>query len=166
APASDAKPAKRKRKFPYRKVPDLEADIATTEQKIADLESSLQTPEVYRDAARVRETMAELEKAKDALALLYQHWEEAVELNGEPTARWAMSPDPVPNAPNTANQSPATDEAVVETDGNVPALQREIEQLRAQLTEATAEAERYRRAAYALLKERVPYTPPSENELR
>jgi ATP-binding cassette, subfamily F, member 3 len=82
APAGDAKPAKRKRKFPYRKVPDLEADIATTEQKIADLEAALQTPEVYRDATRVRDTMADLEKAKDALALLYQHWEEAVELNG------------------------------------------------------------------------------------
>jgi ATP-binding cassette subfamily F protein 3 len=82
APTSDAKPAKRKRKFPYRKVPDLEADIASTEKKIADLEAALQTPDVYRDATRVRDTMADLDKAKDALALLYQHWEEAVELNG------------------------------------------------------------------------------------
>jgi ATP-binding cassette subfamily F protein 3 len=82
ASASDTKPAKRKRKFPYRKVPDLEADIATTEKKVADLEAALQTPEVYRDAIRVRDTLADLEKAKDALALLYQHWEEAVELNG------------------------------------------------------------------------------------
>src|SRR5262245_1944462 len=73
---------KRKRKFPYRKVPDIEADIATTEKKVADLEASLQTPEVYRDATRIRETMSELEKTKDALAVLYQHWEEAVELNG------------------------------------------------------------------------------------
>jgi ATP-binding cassette subfamily F protein 3 len=74
--------AKRKRKFPYRKVPDLEADIATAEQKIADLEAALQTSDVYRDATRLRETMTDLEKTKDALALLYQHWEEAVELNG------------------------------------------------------------------------------------
>ncbi|QJW96552.1 ABC-F family ATP-binding cassette domain-containing protein [Frigoriglobus tundricola] len=80
--SGDAKPAKRKRKFPYRKVPDLEADIAATEQKIADLETALQSPDVYRDATRVRDTMTELEKAKDALAQLYQHWEEAVELNG------------------------------------------------------------------------------------
>jgi ATP-binding cassette subfamily F protein 3 len=76
------KPAKRKRKFPYRKVPDLEADIAKTESKIAELEAALQSPDVYRDATRVRDTMTDLEKAKDALALLYQHWEEAVELNG------------------------------------------------------------------------------------
>jgi len=26
--------------------------------------------------------MSDLEKSKDKLALLYQHWEEAVELNG------------------------------------------------------------------------------------
>ena len=79
---SPGKPAKRKRKFPYRKVPDLEADIAATEQKIADLEAAMQTPEVYKDATRVRDTMKELEETKDALARLYQHWEEAVELNG------------------------------------------------------------------------------------
>jgi ATP-binding cassette subfamily F protein 3 len=63
-------------------VPDLEADIATTEQKIADLEAAMQTPEVYKDATRVRDTIKELEQTKDALARLYQHWEEAVELNG------------------------------------------------------------------------------------
>lgn len=45
-------------------------------------------------------------------------------------------------------------------------LKREVERLRAQLAQATAEAERYRRAAYALLTERVPYTPPTEEELR
>jgi ATP-binding cassette subfamily F protein 3 len=78
----DAKPAKRKRKFPYRKVPDLEADIAAAEKKITDLEAAMQTPDVYKDATRVRDTMNDLEKTKNALALLYQHWEEAVELNG------------------------------------------------------------------------------------
>lgn len=45
-------------------------------------------------------------------------------------------------------------------------LKQEVERLRAQLAEATAEAERYRRAAHALLAERVPYTPPTEEELR
>ncbi|MBA4063797.1 MAG: ABC transporter ATP-binding protein [Isosphaera sp.] len=75
-------PAKRKRKFPYRKVPDLEADIAKAEKRVADLEAALQTPDVYKDATRLRDTMKDLEKQKDALARLYQHWEEAVELNG------------------------------------------------------------------------------------
>ena len=63
-------------------MPDIEADIATTEKKVADLEAALQTPEVYKDATRVRDTMKDLEATKDALARLYQHWEEAVELNG------------------------------------------------------------------------------------
>ncbi len=80
--ASETKPAKRKRKFPYRKVPELEADIAVAEKTVATLEAALQSPDVYRDANRVRDTMSDLEKAKNGLALLYQHWEEAVELNG------------------------------------------------------------------------------------
>ena len=80
--ANPDKPAKRKRKFPYRRVPDLEADIAATETKIAGLEAALQSPDVYRDAPRLRDTLSDLERAKDALARLYQHWEEAVELNG------------------------------------------------------------------------------------
>jgi ATP-binding cassette subfamily F protein 3 len=76
------KPAKRKRKFPYRKVPDLEADIAATEAKVASLEEALQSADIYRDPVKLRQTMADLESSKDALAKLYQHWEEAVELNG------------------------------------------------------------------------------------
>ncbi|MFM8274536.1 MAG: ABC transporter ATP-binding protein, partial [Gemmata sp.] len=83
APApGEAKPAKRKRQFPYRKVPDIEADIATAEKKVAGLEAALQTSEVYTSPSKLRDTMADLEGAKDALAKLYQHWEEAVELNG------------------------------------------------------------------------------------
>jgi ATP-binding cassette subfamily F protein 3 len=42
----------------------------------------MQSPEVYKDATRVRETMRDLEATKNKLASLYQHWEEAVELNG------------------------------------------------------------------------------------
>ena len=53
----------------------------------------------------------------------------------------------------------------IEHDGAAD-LKQEVERLRAQLAAATAEAERYRRAAYALLVERVPYTPPTEEELR
>jgi len=79
---SAGKPAKPKRKFPFRKVTDLEADIAAAEKKITDLEAAMQTPDVYKDATRVRDTMKDLEKTKDTLARLYQHWEEAVELNG------------------------------------------------------------------------------------
>jgi ATP-binding cassette subfamily F protein 3 len=81
-PQRPESPRKRKRKFPFRKVSELEADIAAFEKKVGELETALQTPEVYRDAARIRDAMTELESTKNALALLYQHWEEAVELNG------------------------------------------------------------------------------------
>jgi ATP-binding cassette subfamily F protein 3 len=77
-----AQTAKRKRRFPYRKVPDLEADIAATEAKVGELEASLLTADVYRDPARLKQTMADLDAAKVKLQTLYEHWEEAVELNG------------------------------------------------------------------------------------
>jgi hypothetical protein len=47
-----------------------------------------------------------------------------------------------------------------------PRAEARDRRLRTQLTDATAEAERYRRAAYARLTARVPYVPPSEDELR
>ena len=39
-------------------------------------------PEIYRDTNLVKETMQEFEDAKDRLKVLYEHWEEAAELNG------------------------------------------------------------------------------------
>lgn len=44
-------------------------------------------------------------------------------------------------------------------------MEQEVVRLRARLAEVTADAERYRRVAYALLSDRVPYTPPTEEEL-
>lgn len=73
---------KRKRKFPYRKAADVEADIAALEARIAELDAELLTAECYRDAARFQQTMAEVEAARHRLPELYEHWEEAAELNG------------------------------------------------------------------------------------
>ncbi len=75
--------AKRKRKYPYRKVSDIEADIGTTEAKIAELDAALTTPEVYREGAKVKATMAALDAARAMLHTLYEQWEEAGELNNE-----------------------------------------------------------------------------------
>jgi ATP-binding cassette subfamily F protein 3 len=72
---------KRKRKFPYRKVEDLESDIAATEMEIQELEQLLASPELYRDGERVKQTTKAFEEAKAHLQQLYEHWEEAVELN-------------------------------------------------------------------------------------
>ena len=74
--------AKRKRKFPYRKAADVEAEVAATEAKITELEALLQDAEIYRNAPKFQETLDALEAAKQKLPTLYEHWEEAVELNG------------------------------------------------------------------------------------
>lgn len=72
--------AKPKRRFPYRKLPDLEADIEQREQQIAALHAALANPEVLRDGERIRQVKKELEQEQERLALLMEHWEEALEL--------------------------------------------------------------------------------------
>jgi ATP-binding cassette subfamily F protein 3 len=79
-PAGSGK-QKKKRKFPYRKVEEIEADIAASETALAELEQAMATPELYRDAQKVKETTRAFEDTKARLAQLYEHWEEAVELN-------------------------------------------------------------------------------------
>jgi len=81
-PAVAAKPTKRKRKFPYRKVDELEAEIAEEEALVKDLEERLASPDLYREGGRVLEIAQEFEEAKVRLQQLYEHWEEAIELNG------------------------------------------------------------------------------------
>jgi ATP-binding cassette subfamily F protein 3 len=76
-----AAPRRRKRRFPFRKVEDLEAEIGTTEVRLRDLEQRLASPELYRDGERVKETMRAFEETKVRLQQLYEHWEEAVELS-------------------------------------------------------------------------------------
>ena len=82
APRTTQKQDRKKRKFPYKKAADVEAEIAATEAKIAELEFALVSPDVYRDSSKVKQTMADLEAARAKLPGLYEHWEEAVELNG------------------------------------------------------------------------------------
>ena len=72
---------KRKRRFPYRKVEELEADIAAQETQLREVERLLASPDLYRDGERVKETTKAFEDTKARLAQLYEHWEEAVELN-------------------------------------------------------------------------------------
>jgi ATP-binding cassette subfamily F protein 3 len=81
-PTATSTKVKRKRKFPYRKVEELEKEVMEQEELVAELEAKLASPEIYRDANLVKETMTDFEDAKDRLKTLYEHWEEAVELNG------------------------------------------------------------------------------------
>jgi ATP-binding cassette subfamily F protein 3 len=80
-PGAADKP-KRKRRFPYRKVEDLEGDIAAEETRLRAVEERLASPDLYRDGDKVKEAAVEFEQLKERLKQLYEHWEEAVELNG------------------------------------------------------------------------------------
>jgi ATP-binding cassette subfamily F protein 3 len=75
------KPTKRKRRFSYRKVDEIEADIFQQETLIASLHEQLSDPDVLRDGDRVKAVQVELSGCQDRLQQLYEHWEEASELN-------------------------------------------------------------------------------------
>jgi ATP-binding cassette subfamily F protein 3 len=79
-PGTAAKPA-RKRRFAYRKVKDLEAEIFEREAEIERLHQTLAAPATHRDGDRVREIKTEITRQQAALKELYAHWEEACELN-------------------------------------------------------------------------------------
>ncbi|MDZ4821203.1 MAG: ABC-F family ATP-binding cassette domain-containing protein, partial [Planctomycetota bacterium] len=72
---------KLKRRFPYRKVADLEVDIAKCEARITELHDLLGDSAVLRNGDRARELKLELTSQQERLAQLYEHWEEAAELN-------------------------------------------------------------------------------------
>jgi ATP-binding cassette subfamily F protein 3 len=76
-----ARPAKRKRRFPYRPVADIEADIAAAEARRSELEQLLGSGDLYRDGEKVKETTRAFEQMQVTLRQLYEHWEEALELN-------------------------------------------------------------------------------------
>jgi len=81
APAKAAPVEKRKRRFPYRKVEDLEKEIFDREQRIESLHHEMTLPQTLRDGDEVRRVQAELSEQQATLAKLYEHWEEATELN-------------------------------------------------------------------------------------
>jgi len=81
APSFDGVPRKRKRRFPYRKVDELETEIAATEARLRELEQLLASPGLYREGERVKETTLAFEETKAQLQQLYEHWEESIELN-------------------------------------------------------------------------------------
>ncbi|MDZ7620297.1 MAG: ABC transporter ATP-binding protein, partial [Patescibacteria group bacterium] len=72
---------KRRRRFPYRKVTDLEAEILECETDVEQLHAELANGATHRNGELVRKLMTQIDQRKAALALLYEHWEEAIELN-------------------------------------------------------------------------------------
>ncbi|HUT93387.1 MAG TPA: ABC-F family ATP-binding cassette domain-containing protein [Thermoguttaceae bacterium] len=72
---------RRKRRFPYRKVDDLEREIFEREARVEQIYAALADPETLRDGEQVRELKAEIADQQQTLETLYEHWEEATELN-------------------------------------------------------------------------------------
>ena len=79
--ASEQQPTKRRRRFPYRKLSEIEADIFAREARIGEINHLLAQGETHRDGTLVKRLQAELAEQQAALALLYEHWEEAAELS-------------------------------------------------------------------------------------
>ena len=48
---------------------------------LRELEERLASPDLYKEGDKVKQTTKEFEEIKIELARLYEHWEEAVELN-------------------------------------------------------------------------------------
>ncbi|MDO4584221.1 MAG: ABC-F family ATP-binding cassette domain-containing protein [Planctomycetia bacterium] len=76
----ESKP-KRVRKFPYRKVADLEDEIFIRETLVENIQQDLLRPDILRNGEKVRQLQAELQEEQSTLQTLYEHWEEATELN-------------------------------------------------------------------------------------
>ncbi|MDD4788057.1 MAG: ABC transporter C-terminal domain-containing protein, partial [Pirellulales bacterium] len=66
---------------PYRKVEEIEAEIFERESRLEQLQAALSDPVTLRDGDRVRQTMSQIAGERDRLGTLYEHWEEATELN-------------------------------------------------------------------------------------
>ncbi|MEX2027374.1 MAG: ABC-F family ATP-binding cassette domain-containing protein, partial [Pirellulaceae bacterium] len=79
-PLANDKP-RRKRKYPYRKLPEIEAEIATREHRIGEIHALFADESILRDGQRVKDLKSELAEHESALPRLYEHWEEASELN-------------------------------------------------------------------------------------
>ena len=80
AKGANSKP-RRKRKFPYRKVAELESEIATIENRIEAIYSEMGLEATLRDGDLIKNLNAELESLQNSLEPLYEHLEEAIEMN-------------------------------------------------------------------------------------
>ena len=78
--ASNSKP-RRKRKFPYRKIDEIEVEIAEVEARIEAIYAEMALDEALRDGTVMKSLSKELESMQQSLEPLYEHLEEAIELN-------------------------------------------------------------------------------------
>ena len=79
--ATPVESPKRKRTFPYRKVAEIEAEIQQRESRIEALHQLLAEPDTLRNGDKVKAAMSEIDEQRATLRTLYEHWEEAAEMN-------------------------------------------------------------------------------------
>jgi ATP-binding cassette subfamily F protein 3 len=72
---------RKKRRFPYRKVEDLEKEIHQRETRLEELHALLADPATHRDGHQARQVKADIASEQERLETLFDHWEEAAELN-------------------------------------------------------------------------------------
>ncbi|WP_254507564.1 ABC-F family ATP-binding cassette domain-containing protein [Anatilimnocola floriformis] len=75
------KEGRRKRKFPYRKPGEIETEIHQREARQQELLGLYSDPDILRDGGRVKQIQSELSELEEKLPKLYEHWEEALEMN-------------------------------------------------------------------------------------
>ncbi len=73
---------KKKRRFPFRKPEQVEQDILAEEMRLGQLQAEMLLPEVLRDGAKMKQLHSELQTTEENLQRLYEHYEEALEMNG------------------------------------------------------------------------------------
>jgi ATP-binding cassette subfamily F protein 3 len=78
---SAEKKSGRKRRFAYRKAEEIEKEIQAREAAIEYFHQQLLLPENLRSGDRARTLKTQIAEEQEALKALYEHWEEALELN-------------------------------------------------------------------------------------
>lgn len=76
---SSSTPVRPKRRFPYRKLEEIEAEIEQRESILKQLELDLADPAVLRQRERVLETTRRMDDETERIKLLYEHWHEQSE---------------------------------------------------------------------------------------
>ncbi len=81
-PGPQAQSGKRKWKYSFRKVDEIEADISLAEDRVSELEADLVNPDVYKDGLKVKAVQVELDGQRERLLEFYEHWEEMMQRSG------------------------------------------------------------------------------------
>lgn len=81
-PTSQPNPGKKRWKYSFKKVEEIEADISLTEDRVSELEADLVNPDVYKDGLKVKAVQVELDGQRERLFEFYEHWEEMMQRSG------------------------------------------------------------------------------------